>query len=277
MKIKANRKNAGRRPVKAAANGKIPYDLVSSLVILRDWAELNSDDYVSDEHKQLVDIADFLYNADLPADNLKPEAKKVYDKYGESYFDKVLEDVSAIDSQISHNNVNDLIEEYNDKVNEYMGWGVNAACNKKSVKSSSRQRRSVTAAADLSDNKIIVQSKAVVEVYEDDWEQGEGKYVNGWEFDISGEYNSIDAVISQISNTVFAFSDNKADYYFMDGALRTSATVNNDNETPSEAEKERWMQGQEMMYTAYLYLYLGVGSIHEMTDEEAEAYGLTVE
>lgn len=142
---------------------------------------------------------------------------------------------------------------------------------------SSTRRRPVTAAADLSDNKIIVQSKAVVEVYEDDWEQGEGKYVNGWEFDISGEYNSIDAVISQISNTVFAFSDNKADYYFMDGALRTSATVNNDNETPSEAEMERWMQGQEMMYTAYLYLYLGVGSIHEMTDEEAEAYGITVE
>ena len=138
-------------------------------------------------------------------------------------------------------------------------------------------RRPVKAAADLNGNKIIVQSKAYVEVYEDDWEQGEGKYVNGWDFDISGEYNSIDAIISQISSTVYAFSDNKAEYYFMDGSLRTSATVNNDNEPPTEAEKKRWMQGQEMMYTAYLMLPLGVGSIHEMTDEEAEAYGLTVE
>lgn len=145
---KSVKSSTRRRAVRASAGGKIPYDLVSSLVILRDWAEVNSDDYVSDEHRQLVDIADFLYNADLPADNLKPEAKAVYDKYGESYFNKVLRDVSAIDSQISHNNVNDLIDEFNDKVNAYMGWGVNASTRRRPVRASmNRKRKPIMAGA----------------------------------------------------------------------------------------------------------------------------------
>lgn len=128
-----------RRTVKASATGKIPYDLVSPLVILRDWAEVGSDDYINSEHEQLVGIADFLYNADLPADNLKPEAKAVYDKYGKSYFNKVLKDISAIDSQISRSNVDDLIAEYEDKAAEFKG--INATTKRRPIKASKNRRR----------------------------------------------------------------------------------------------------------------------------------------
>lgn len=121
MKIycKKINKDSNRRPIKAATSGKIPYDLVSMLLILRDWADVE-DGYINSEHKALVDIADTLYNVGRNMVNqLSPEFKAVYDKYGESYFNQVLDDASAIDSQINSRNVNDLIAEYNDKAEEF--------------------------------------------------------------------------------------------------------------------------------------------------------------
>ena len=121
MKIycrKINR-NANHRPIKAATSGKIPYDLVSMLLILRDWADVE-DGYINSEHKALVDIADALYNVGRNMVNqLSPEFKAVYDKYGKDYFNQVLDDASAIDSQVSRNNVGDLIADYNDRVEEF--------------------------------------------------------------------------------------------------------------------------------------------------------------
>lgn len=99
---------------------KIPYDLVSVLVILRDWVELEDDDYISPEHKRLVSLADSLYNNGYEIiDYLKPDYKALFDEYGEEYFDDVIEDASAIDTQINRSNVKDLIAEYNDKADVY--------------------------------------------------------------------------------------------------------------------------------------------------------------
>ena len=73
-------------------NKKIPYDLVSTLVILRDWVDVN-DAYLNDEHKTLVDIADYLYNnGSSMYKYLKDESKEIYNKYGAAYFDDVLID-----------------------------------------------------------------------------------------------------------------------------------------------------------------------------------------
>ena len=115
----------GKKSVKAASFGKIPYDLVSSLVILRDWGDIG-DAYINDEHKALVDIADTLYNAGISPDEMSKEYKAVYDKYGKKFFDMVIDDASAIDSQISSSNVNDLVDEYNEK-SEAFEHGVKAS------------------------------------------------------------------------------------------------------------------------------------------------------
>ena len=137
MKIKYSGANNGKKPVNAATGGKIPYDLVSMLVALRDYADV-SDAYVNDEHGKLVDIADSLYNVGRDViEKMKPEFKKVYEKYGSDYFDKVLDDVSALDSQLTRNNVNDLIADYEDRANNFSG--VEGACDGK--------RRSVRAAS----------------------------------------------------------------------------------------------------------------------------------
>ena len=92
-------------------NGGIPYDLVSTLVVLRDWVDVDSA-YLNNEHKLLVDIADFLYNSGLGVDYLKPKSKLVYDKYGKNYFDEILNDIQALDTQVSSHNINDLIDDY---------------------------------------------------------------------------------------------------------------------------------------------------------------------
>jgi hypothetical protein len=52
--------------------------------------------------------------------------KAVYDKYGKKFFDMVIDDASAIDSQISSHNVNDLVDEYNEK-SEAFEHGVKAS------------------------------------------------------------------------------------------------------------------------------------------------------
>ena len=134
---KSDEVTGAKKSVKCSTDGKIPYDLVSMLVALRDYADV-SDAYVNDEHGKLVDIADSLYNVGRDViEKMKPEFKKVYEKYGSDYFDKVLDDVSALDSQLTRNNVNDLIVDYEDRANNFNG--VEGACGgKKSVKASRR-------------------------------------------------------------------------------------------------------------------------------------------
>ena len=95
---------------------KFKYQVVSMAVILRDITEPK---YINEEHKSLVDIADFFYNANLGPEYLKPEAKELYDKYGKEFFDKVLEDAIAIDSQLTCTGTHEqeLMLDYSDYVN----------------------------------------------------------------------------------------------------------------------------------------------------------------
>lgn len=130
MKIKKNSK----RPVKAskhmklgrkimASTGKnIPYDLVSMAAILRDWADMPRDAYASDEHKLLADIADTLYNVGKEsAKTFQKKYAELYKQYGEAYFDQVLDDMAALDSQVSSKNIEELVEDYEDRLDSGIG------------------------------------------------------------------------------------------------------------------------------------------------------------
>lgn len=139
----------GKKSVKASTAGTIPYDLVSMLVALRDYISIDDTDYINDEHRMLVDVADSLYNAGISVDEMSPEYQAVYNKYGKDFFDLVLDDVAALDTQITANNVNDLIEDYNDREATFTGVNASTTCkrNTKAVKASSNsKRRRITAA-----------------------------------------------------------------------------------------------------------------------------------
>ena len=372
---KSKEVTGAKKSVKCSTDGKVPYDLVSMLVALRDYADV-SDAYVNDEHGKLVDIADSLYNVGRDViDKMKPEFKKVYEKYGSDYFDTVLDDISALDSQLTRNNVNDLIADYEDRANNFNG--VEGACGgKKPVKAaqeeqydvsfklkgttyyiqiiedggnyvakwwdssdnglgynnkgwvalnndfgrntgkfnseniesllgiisefdrkpskpvqdrikrevaklinfdiinSSTRYNSITAAADITNLKIIVDGVGYVEVLEDGYETGEGEYVKEWTFDISGTYNNMQEVVDAIANEVGTTNDVE-DYVYIDGRIDTDMEQNAEGLRPTDAEYEAWRRGEETLYVAHISVYLNVGAeIHEMTEDEAEAFGL---
>lgn len=92
---------------------KLPYQAVSVATMLRDFTEV---DYINGEHKRLCDIADSLYNLPIPVDKWEdnPEFnyKALYYEYGEEYWQKVLQDMGAIDSQLDPYNRYDLEDDY---------------------------------------------------------------------------------------------------------------------------------------------------------------------
>lgn len=98
----------------------IEYQAVSMAVILRDYTE--NLPYINDEHKRLTDIADTLYNANIPVENWNnnPEFnyKELYNRYGKEFWDLVLKDVGAIDSQVNQYNIEDLKLDYRDTIEQ---------------------------------------------------------------------------------------------------------------------------------------------------------------
>lgn len=109
-------------------NTYIPYDLVSMRGILRDYAFQMSDGselpYLNNTHKLLVDIADSVYNLGSRMFEKFEGIEKyqeVLEKYSDDFWKDVLDDMSAIDTQLSRNNAVDLAKDYYDKI-EQMGF-----------------------------------------------------------------------------------------------------------------------------------------------------------
>lgn len=92
----------------------VKYQLISEAVILRD---IITPKYLNKEHEMLADIADAIYNADLTREYLKPEYQKLYDEYGQEYWQKIFKDMDAIETQLDGHE-QELIEEYNDLLQE---------------------------------------------------------------------------------------------------------------------------------------------------------------
>lgn len=123
-----------RKAIKESTNSKIPYDLVSMLVVIRDFRDTDSA-YVSDEHKKLVDIADAIYNNGSGIINyMDDDYKALYNKYGKKYFDLVLKDAEALDSQVSPSNINDLLDDYSERANSFLGESTNHEKSRKAIK-----------------------------------------------------------------------------------------------------------------------------------------------
>ena len=314
MEVKASR--SGRRRIMAAAGGKIPYDLVSMLVALRDYADV-SDAYVNDEHGKLVDIADSLYNVgEEVVKTMKPEFRKVYDKYGKDYFDMVLKDTSAIDSQLTHNNVNDLIADYEDRANNFSG--VEGACGgKKSVRADSYLRKPAsdddnTFTYYVSDNRLylgipgvyyisrgewsdpLIEYNGYVYNYYDieDWlwgdyqewcetESGEIPTDDGYD-DYVNNYISSDGVTSMIEELtpVGKVDSTLGDFHQAKNIDDVEASVRNDNRKSVKASRRAIMAGPGAGYTIKWNLESinNINSFNVTNVSEPDEYGLiTVE
>ena len=135
-------------------------------------------------------------------------------------------------------------------------------------------RRRLTESNLSSEIVLIVKSKAYVDITEDDYEQGALDTVNSWDFDVRGTYRNAKELVSAIAKESFVFSEDVNDYYILDGALHTSAMVDNDNYAPDEEQVDAWKRGEEKLYIADMYLPIEVGcASHDITDDEAEMFG----
>ena len=75
--------------------------LVAMSAMLRDYADAGKDyEYVSNRHKMMADIADTLYNANIGAEYLKPEYKKIYDEFGKDFWNGVTKEMGRIDDSV---------------------------------------------------------------------------------------------------------------------------------------------------------------------------------
>ena len=137
-------------------------------------------------------------------------------------------------------------------------------------------RRRITAATE-SGMEIVVKSKAYAEVYEDSYEQGEGDYVNTWDLDVRGTYKTFQELIDAIENQSYCFTSDPKNYVFLDGTIQTDAIVDEDNDEPNSRQLDAWKRGEYTLYVARLVLPVEVGmASHEMTEDEAEMFGISI-
>lgn len=145
-------------------------------------------------------------------------------------------------------------------------------CTEKPVKASA-----VMGAMDIENLTIYVPSYCYVDVMVDSYEQGGGEQVNSWTFQVADGFRTAQELIDDIAESSGIFSNDINDYVVLDSSLQTDATVNAENEIPTEEELEAWKRGELELYVAHLWVRLQVGSAtHDITDEEAEAFGLSV-
>ena len=130
----------------------------------------------------------------------------------------------------------------------------------------------------LGNGLCIIANGGDVEIHEDSYEQGELEYVNSWNIEINGYFDTVEEFIAALSKELYWHLDPAA-CDFGEGVFRAYLTVNAENEEPSEYEYEQWKKGELMLYTADIFVPLECGprpEKHDMTDDEARSFGFEV-
>ena len=117
--------------------------------------------------------------------------------------------------------------------------------------------------------------RAIVEVCEDSYTEGEGEFCNEWHESLleGNEYDTIEDLFKGIEEETYLFSSNPADYVYMEdeGRIDTDATVTADNDKPSGADFQMWRNGDIMLYNAHLMCWVEVIDTTYMGDDEVDS------
>ena len=127
--------------------------------------------------------------------------------------------------------------------------------------------------------KILVTKKGIVECYEEDYENGEGNYVNEWNFDVKGTYDSAQDLINAIVKATGLFDFDVKEFGFDEdqSAIMTSDLVDENSIVADKKDIELWKKGEKKLYDANLWLYVQcVSDKHNMTEDEAEQFGFSM-
>lgn len=115
-------------------------------------------------------------------------------------------------------------------------------------------------------------------VYEDDYNEGEGKNVNSFNEKVNKSFSSGEELLKYISDFVLYHPLKKEDYSIMDdGRIVTSVLVDEDNSSASAREVEEWKNGNKKLYSANYNFYVTL--TQEKTpsaDELSKLLGISV-
>lgn len=123
-------------------------------------------------------------------------------------------------------------------------------------------------------DKVFIANRGSADVYIDDYEQGEGDYVNGFNIDLRGKFTSLQQLITAVANEYYCCTDDINDWEFSveQSALQTSAMVDNDNSLADERDIEMWKNGELTLYVCHLFIPVQIISKpRDVSREEAEA------
>ena len=127
------------------------------------------------------------------------------------------------------------------------------------------------------DYKITLKSWDA-DVYEDDYNEGEGKQVNSFGERVNKSFSTAEDFFKYINNSVL-YTDMDKEYYDImdDGRIVTSLLVDVDNSPASKSEIEEWKNGNLKLYSASYDFYVTLTKEKEPTaDELSELLGIGV-
>ena len=149
-------------------------------------------------------------------------------------------------------------------------------CN--TVKESKRntRRRSLKEGM-LPDNMKILAGRGWVTMHVDDYENGQGRFVNEWDIDVRGTYNNMHELIKAVSSCQDV-SDKLDDWGIMEdnGTICTNLLTDEDGIMASPAEVESWQRGEQTLYIVDVMIPVEVVAKREITANDAEALGIQV-
>lgn len=135
---------------------------------------------------------------------------------------------------------------------------------------------------EATDGKTIIKVKyAVVDVHEDSYEDGEGKYVQSYDVDgVNGRtFDSIKSLISAIDRMMCLPGPDKDKSKLFslmeedDGSVRlvTDVMQNDDGEYPSSIEIEDWKTGDLTLYSAFVDVKVEMFETRKLSIDEVGA------
>ena len=140
-------------------------------------------------------------------------------------------------------------------------------------------RRLRESRGDFEDYKLLVNGSGWATVHVDDYEQGEGKFVNEWDFDIRGTYDSVESLIAEVSALTGCTSTDTKDWGLLvdNGTLCTNCLVDEDNLLADNRQIEKWKRGEYALYICDVYVpVMIISDPRAVTEEDADLMGVEV-
>ena len=127
--------------------------------------------------------------------------------------------------------------------------------------------------------KILVNGMGWATVHVDDYEQGEGKFVHDWDFDVRGTYDSIESLIAEVSSTCGCGSTDVKDWGLLvdNGTIATNCLVDEDDLEADQRQIEKWKRGEYTLYICDIMVPIQiVTEPRDVTEEDADLMGIQV-